>query len=250
VLSLGARLRWGGELVGPAWLPFSLLAELPVLSLMRVANRFLVIGGLALAVLVGLGWAALRVRSNAGFLVFSSLILFEYLWLPYPIQRLELSPFYAELAASPRQGAVLDIPFSANNRTVMNMAAQTVHERRIAGGYLSTRPPESVEAIRRDPVLSQLEGLDPKLSGPLDREHLIALGFDTAILHKDRRRDEWERLRAAVQQRDLLGRKILEHNAPLSNQAFDAIRAAFESACGPPVFEDESIVVFYLDRST
>ena len=198
VLALGAQLRWGGELLGPPRLPFALLAELPLLSLMRVANRFLVISSLALAVLVGLGWAALRVRSNARLLAFSSLILVEYLWLPYPIQRVELSPFYAELAASPREGAVLDIPFSANNRTVMNMVAQTVHERRIAGGYLSTRPPESIEAIRRDPVLSQLEGLDPKLSGALDREHLLALGFDTAILHKDRRRDEWERLRAAT----------------------------------------------------
>jgi hypothetical protein len=249
VLALGARLRWGGELLGPPRLPFALLGELPVLSLMRVANRFLVISSLALAVLAGLGWAALRVRSNARLLVFASLILFEYLWLPYPIQRVELSPFYAELAASARRGAVLDIPFSANNRTVLNMLAQTVHQRRIAGGYLSTRPPESVGAIRRDPVLSQLEGLDPKLSGSLDRAHLVELGFDTAILHKDRRREEWERLRVATHDRDLLRQKIVAHNAPLSNQKFDAIRAAFEAACGPAVFEDDTIVVFYLDRA-
>jgi hypothetical protein len=197
-------------------------------------------------VLVGLGWTALRVKSNARLLAFSSLILIEYLWLPYPIQRLELSPFYAQLAASERRGAVLDIPFSTNNRTVMNMVAQTVHERRIAGGYLSTRPPESVDAIRSDPVLSQLEGLDPKLTGALDRDHLVELGFDTAILHKDRRQDEWERVRAATDRRDLLRRKIVAHNLPLSNQTFDAIRAAFEAACGPPVFEDDRVVVFDL----
>jgi hypothetical protein len=248
ILSLGARLRWGGEFLGPAMLPFALMSELPLLSLLRVANRFLVITSLALAVLVGLGWAALHVRSRARLLILSSLILLEYLWLPYPMQKVELSPFYVQMATSAREGAVLDIPFTANDRTVMNMVAQTVHGRRIAGGYLSTRPPEPIEAIRGDPVLSQLRGLDPKLSGPLDREHLLALGFDTAILHKDRRRGEWEGEWRATPKRDLLRRKAVLHRAPLSNQAFDAIRSAFDAACGPAVFEDDSIIVFYLDR--
>jgi hypothetical protein len=224
------------------------MAELPPLSLLRVANRFLVITSLALAVLVGLGWAALRMRSRTRFWVLSCLILVEYLWLPYPMQKVELSPFYSQMATSGREGAVLDIPFSANNRTVMNMVAQTVHHRRIAGGYLATQPPELIEAIRRDPVLSQLEGLDPKLSGPLDREHLLALGFDTAILHKDRRRAEWEARWRATPDRDLLRRKALVHRAPLSGETFDAMRSAFEAACGPAVFEDDTIIVFYLDR--
>jgi hypothetical protein len=98
-------------------------------------------------------------------------------------------------------------------------------------------------------VLSQLEGLDPKLSGSLDRAHLVELGFDTAILHKDRRREEWEGLRAATHDKDLLRHKILAHNAPLSNEKFDAIRAAFEAACGPAVFEDDAIIVYDLDRA-
>ena len=94
VLALGARLCWGGEILERPLLPFALLAEVPVLSLMRVANRFLVISSLALAVLVGLGWTALRVRSDAKFLLLASLILIEYLWLPYPLQQVEVSPFY------------------------------------------------------------------------------------------------------------------------------------------------------------
>jgi hypothetical protein len=230
-------------------LPFALMAKVPVLSLMRVANRFLIVTSLALAVMVGLGWAALRVRSDARFLLLSALILIEFLWLPYPLQNVELSPFYREMAASNRQGAVLDIPFTRGAKTVMNMVAQTVHGRRIAGGYLSTQPPEAVEAILRDPVLSQLEGLDPKLSGALDREHLLALGFDTAILHKDRRRQEWEAVEAAVGPRDLFRRKVVEHHVALSNERFDAIHAAFEAACGRPVFEDDEIIVFHLDSA-
>ena len=178
------------------------------------------------------------------------MILIEYLWLPYPMQKLELSPFYQQIAASDRQGAILDIPFTANGRTVMNMVAQTIHHRPIAGGYLATLPPESLASIERDPMLSQLEGLDPKLSGVVDREHLLALGFDTAILHKDRRRSAWAALRAAVDPRDLLRRKVVQHRKPLSNAKFDAIRAAFEAACGRPVFEDGQIIVFDLARAT
>lgn len=34
---------------------------------------------------------------------------------------------------------------------------------------------------------------------------------------------------------------------PLSNEKFDAIRAAFEAACGRAVFEDDKIIVFHLD---
>ncbi len=246
VLALGAQLTWGGELLERTVLPFALLAELPVLSLMRVANRFLVIASLALAVMVGLGWGALRIKSDARWLLLCALILLEYLWLPYPMQKLELSPFYQQLAASDRQGAILDIPFTSNGRTVTNMVAQTAHARPIAGGYLATLPPQSLTSIEHDPMLSQLVGLDPKLSGSVDREHLLTLGFDTAILHKDRRRSAWAALRASIDPRDLLRRKVVNHRKPLSNQKFDALRAAFEAACGQAIFEDNQIIVFDL----
>jgi hypothetical protein len=177
----------------------------------------------------------------------SALILIEYLWLPYPLQKVDVSPFYTQMALSPRKGAVLHIPFTWDNKSVTNLVAQTMHERRIAGGYLSTQTPDSLWAIRNDPVLSQLEGLDPRFSGALDRMHLLALDFDTAILHKNRRRAEWEALASAVGPRELLRRKNVKQHLPLSNEKFDAIRAAFEVACGRPVFEDDEIVVFYLD---
>ncbi len=246
VLALGAQLTLGGELREGSWLPFALLAELPVLSLLRVANRFLVPASLALAVLAGLGWGALRIRSDARLLALAALLLLEYLWLPYPMQPVALSPYYAQLAASERKGAVLDIPFTANGRTVMNMVAQTAHARSIAGGYLSTLPPRAVASLKQDPMLSQLSGLSPDFSGVVDRQHLLALGFDHVILHKDRRGSEWEQQRAAADPRDLLQQKILRHRKPLSNQRFDALRAAFEAACGPARFEDEQIIVFDL----
>jgi hypothetical protein len=247
VLALGAQLTFGGELLESPRLPFALLAELPVLSLLRVANRFLVPASLALAVLAALGWGALRIRSDARLLGLASLLLLEYLWLPYPMQRVELSPYYQQLAASDRKGAVLDIPFTSNGRTVMNMVAQTVHARSIAGGYLSTLPPQAVASLRQDPMLSQLAGLTPELSGVVDRQHLLALGFDQVILHKDRRRSEWERQRAAADPTDLLQQKILRHRKPLSNPQFDALRAAFEAVCGRARYEDDEIIVFDLE---
>lgn len=270
LLSFGAKLYWVGHAVEGLPLPFSLYARLPVFGLMRIANRFLILTSLALALLAGLGWSALRHKPDWKFALLAALVLFEYLWLPYPMQKVELSPYYAQLAASGaaaattpgttpgitpsaqtdkfQPGAVLDIPFTSDGKTVLNMVAQTVHNRKIAGGYLSTRPPEALQAIETDPMLSQLQGIEPKFTGPLDRAHLVDLGFGVAIFHKDRMESEWKTRLSAAAPRDTFTRKSLEHHVPMSDAKFAELREAFTAACGLPIYEDETIIVFDLKR--
>lgn len=247
VFALGAHPYWAGKLYDGVTLPFAYLTKLPVLSLMRVANRFLILTQVALAVLAAIGWSSLKKRSDLLFLALCALVLIEYLWIPYPLQPVEMSPYYDQMAASERRGAVLDIPFTSNGRTVLNMAVQTRHERHIAGGYLSTLPPAAAAGITGDPVLSQLAGVEPQIKGSIDRAHLLRIGFDTVILHKDRSEKIWRERYSALDPRDLFEHKAMEHYTPIPQATFATIRQALEDACGPKAYEDEDIIVFHLD---
>lgn len=286
VLSLGARPWFDGRLIEDLPLPFALFRSVPVLSLLRIANRFMIFVALAMAVLVCVGQASgLSLRgaragsrddmdsmdrmdemegtdrpldprpSNLRVVLLSALVLLEYLWLPYPTRPLDLSPGLRAIADSPDRGAVLDVPFNGNGKTVRNMVAQTVHGRPIAGGYLSTVPPGPVAFLRAEPTLSDLVGADvigiePAFARPIDPAALRALGFGHAILHKDARDGAARKARAALRPetsaRDLFDRKTVNRMGGIPDAKFDAIRRDFERACGPPVFEDGRMAIFHL----
>jgi hypothetical protein len=248
VLSLGAHLRFEGRLVEAITLPFALLEHVPILSLLRTANRFLIPGSLALAVLAALGFAALRRRTDARFALVLGLVALDFLWLPYPLRDDPLSPLYARLRDGGPPGAVLDIPFTANAATVENMRAQTVHQRPIAGGFVSVPDRESVLSIAREPALADLFGFAPKLARPLDRERLVALGFGVAVLHGDRRDGRASQLREGLRRGDLFAARIAGRLGGMSDASFRAVRARLEEACGPPFYEDESVAAFDLAR--
>ncbi len=247
LLALGARPWWNGMLIENVALPFAIFAKIPLLSFLRIANRFLILGSLALAVLTALGWQGLREKTDAKFLLLCASILLEYLWTPFPTQKLEISPYYAQMAEEKRKGAVLDIPFTPDGMTVFNMRAQTIHNRPIAGGYLSTLPPAPRKAIEDDASLSDLVGLDPPLKHPIDANHLRELGFSTIILHKDRAESYAKNLRP----KNLFEGKLMFRIGGISDETFARIRRALEEACGKPVYEDKKdapdpVVVFYL----
>ena len=163
------------------------------------------------------------------------------------MQRDRLPKIYAQLARSTRQGAVLDLPFTADARTLPNMRVQTAHNRRIAGGRLSTFPhPRPLEFIKEDPVLSDLFGLDPPYQRALDREALLGLGFDTVILHKDRAEGADRRTRQALDPGALYYQRALERLQGMPDAKVARLRVDLERVCGPPRFEDDAIAVFFL----
>ena len=247
LLALGAHPFWDGKLYDGITLPFALLKFFPGLDFLRVANRFLILTSLGLAILVGYGWTALRKPGDLKFALLGGLIFLEYLWAPYPIREIEISPLYSRLREAGQEGAILDIPFHQRNRTVPNLLAQTVHGRPIAGGYLSTIPPQALEAIETEPALKDLAGV-PKLERPIGRGRLLALGFDTVVLHKDRTESYAKQRLDEVERGDLLGRKSALRLGGIPDETMRRIRAELTQLCGEPQWEDARIAVFGLRR--
>ncbi len=244
VLSLGAHPWWNGVLHENISLPFALWPALPPLDMLRVANRFLILTSLALAVLAGFG-ASRTICGDGKFLVVCGLVMLEYLWVPFPMQPVEISPLHEKLAVAEGDGAVLDIPFHQRNRTAHNLRAQTVHRRPIAGGYLSTLPPSVEAAIRSEPALADLAGV-PRMERPLDDARLRELGFDWVVLHKNRRESRGRELTKEVAPGDILGAKRVRRLGGIPDEIFDEIRRQLTAQCGPPFLEDDEIAVFDL----
>lgn len=251
IFALGSPMWWNGRLLEGLWLPFDLLRHAPGLSVLRVANRFLILTSLALGVLAAIGWTSLRKRSDGRFLLVGGLILLEYAWLPFPMQKVDFAPSYQQMLDGPllRIGAVLDIPFHQRNRTVHNMAAQTVHGRPIAAGYLSTFPPDDDAFIANDPALSDLADV-PKLERPIDFRRLIQLGFDTIILHKYRADSYGKKAVAAVPRDHLLERKEALRLGGVPDEKLAEVRRQLEEHAGAAAFEDDRIAIFYLRAGT
>ena len=242
-LALGAHLLWNGTLHGSITLPFALLRDIPLLANLRVANRFLILSSIALAVLVGYGWVAFRARPVWAMPITAVLILVEYSWMPFPVQKIELSPLLAQVAQRP--GAVLDIPFHQRNRTVLNMVAQTVHGKPISGGYLASYPPTIQAAIDRDAALRQLAGL-PAPEAVVEIDRLRAIGFRTIVIHKYRMDSVRDRELSSIPPEALLERKRAARLGGVPDTTIGAIRKQLDDALGGAVLEDDRLAIYYL----
>ncbi|HET8631331.1 MAG TPA: hypothetical protein VFL91_28250 [Thermomicrobiales bacterium] len=151
VLALGPDLqilgRWRfGRGDWPVPLPYGWLQALPVLDFLRVPARFALMVTLALAVLSGIALAALgrRLPARLGLparvallAVLVGALLLEHVAVPYPMQALGVPAFYQQLARSPEQGTIYEVPFSL--KRPLSLYYQTAHGRPLIGGYLSRR---------------------------------------------------------------------------------------------------------------
>ena len=247
VLALGAHPWWNRVLHQEISLPFAVWPSLPGLSMLRVANRFLILTSMGLAVLAGFGTAS-KVRGDRKFLLVCGLVVFEYLWVPYPIRQVEISPLYEKLAEAEGDGAVLDIPFHQRNRTAHNLPAQTVHKRPIGGGYVSTIPPSAEGAIRGEPALADLAGV-PSLRRAINFDRLRGFGFDWIVLHKERRESRRQALTAKIEPGDILEAKRVRRLGGIPDETFDEIRRQLTAQGVPPFLEDDKIVIFDLRKA-
>ena len=243
VLALGAELLWNGTRYESIALPFAWLRGFPLLENLRVANRFLLVAGLGLAVLAGCGWRSLRTKPKWALPLATVLILAEYSWLPFPVRQVDHSPLLEQIATRP--GAVLDIPFHQRSRTVHNMVAQTIHGRAISGGYLSSYPPEIERAVKSDPALGQLAGI-PVPTAIVDVGRLRELGFRTVVVHKHRIQGFRDELLKGVRPEALLERKRVMRLGGIPDATMEAIRKQLDMAVGAAALEDEVLAVYFL----
>jgi hypothetical protein len=245
VLSIGAEPTFAGRPIGFTG-PHAVFQFIPGLEALRVANRFIVLTMLGLCILASIGVASRFPRSPKTVALCFASIAIEFAWAPYPVQPLRFSPILDELRLE-ADGAILDIPFTANNTTAINQAYQIQHERPIAGGYISVAPRGQAD-FARDSSLSRLAGLAPEqLPDEIDVAHLRDLGFSHVVLHLDRTRESLDReYRQLETSASFYRRRRFAHVPAMSRVTMEAISSRLEAALGAPSSEDESLRVFRL----
>lgn len=169
--------------------PWAFLRYLPVVGLTRTPGRFGVLAMLAVAVLfaAALAWLAGR-RPERRRLVLGSvaaLLVFELWPAPRPLFSAAVPPIYARVAAAPDDVRLLELPSgirdgtrSLGNFTARSQFFQTVHGKRLIGGYLSRVSKRRLNDVRRDPMVDALMWLSE--DRPLDDSRRRALVEDGA----------------------------------------------------------------------
>lgn len=205
VFSLGPLLHVGGR-----WmfnidgvpitipLPALVLRFLPVTSGLRVLSRFHVMVMLALAVLVGLGVAALvrRATSRArpvlvigGTALLGLAILLEFLSVPLPVLSTRIPTIFKVMGAEagPR-GSLLDVPLDW--RIAKYQYFQTAHRKPLIFGFVPRPATELVRQIEGVPFLGffqKPDGQVPEILPDRDRQAAVRvmdlLGLDTIVIH-------------------------------------------------------------------
>jgi len=171
VLSLGPILHVNGvtsfNLMGHIFsipLPYKILMHIPIFSLARAPSRWDVLLALSLSLLSGFGFKYTCSIFKCRFLgkidiiyvlliIFSCLIIFEFLAIPYPMSNANVPAFFKEIAHDNEEYAILEIPMMWN---ADSMYYQTYHGKKLVGGYVSRVPDEAVEFLRQTPFINQL----------------------------------------------------------------------------------------------
>jgi hypothetical protein len=169
--------------------PWALLRYVPIVGAARMPTRFAILAALGLALLlagalvaIGRRWPERRRLAVA---VVAALLVFELWPAPRPLFSAAIPDFFHLVAADPRDVRVLALPFgfrdgtlSIGNYTARSQFHQTLHGKRLIGGYLSRISRRRVEALRGvrptvDGLLTLSEG--ERLS-PEREEELVARG--------------------------------------------------------------------------
>jgi len=147
--------------------PWALLRYVPIIGFVRSPARFAVVVMMLLSTLFALAVAELvrRHPRRAGWIAaaIGGLVLFELAPVPRPLYSAEIPSVFRRIADDPRDVRVLELPtglrdgtWSVGNYSAAAQFHQTVHGKRMVGGYLSRVPRRFVEDNRRYPVLDAL----------------------------------------------------------------------------------------------
>jgi hypothetical protein len=173
-LSLGPVLHLNGILTGTyegirvaVPLPYYLIMQIPFISFARAPVRWDVMIMLSLSVLAGYGMTYIFTKYRKKTLlegipgfsmnvvlatVFSALILFEFLAIPYPMTNVPIPDIYQSIKDDPGNFAVMEIPGFVHPDY---MYYQTLHEKKLITGYAHV-PDSSLKFIQNNPVIRNL----------------------------------------------------------------------------------------------
>ena len=253
VLACGSELTLAGaERLAP--MPFAATTYLPILQTLRVANRLVVPGALALAVLFA--WAARALleataRSrccglNRGrlFGLLVSLLLLDLLWVPYPTRPLP-RPAWVEALRQTPAGLLLNVPGGHRARGAEDLYLQTLHGRPIVGGYTSV-PPEFMEQRTRDlPWLEQVFVARPQTEvDPVTglEDVLTALPVQVIVVHLGRKLESLTAL--ARRHRGTPRERLYNPARSMPEAKLEHFRAAIRQICGAPHYADAEAEIY------
>lgn len=179
LLSLGPFLHIAGvntHVPGP----WSLLRYVPIVGAARSPARFAIVAALGLAVLFAGALVALgrRYPKRRSLITASigAVLLFELCPAPRTLYSAEIPSLYRTIAADPRPVRIMELPFgvrdglsSAGNFSSRYQYYQTLHGKKLIGGYLSRISKKRVDDMRAQPTLDTLLTLSEGTS--LSPEH-------------------------------------------------------------------------------
>jgi len=285
VLSLGSELAVGGRATGVP-LPYAVLEHVPVLSMLRKSDRAFLMVEIVAALCVARAWGWLAARlgrlTRPLFVVVLALLMLELTAVPFGRFELPTSPYLDELAHQPEVEAVMDLPPTkthvANGRYTW---LQTLHGKKTTLGYttaLAVTPfhDERIEDLvnaywqlwfERGPRLVHLarkfgvERIVHYKTYPLAREREWIDGevlwqpffFVRTPLVRVRQMGEFapyslDRPFKEVVQRIVPELSLMVPKERAERSFLDVVREELGEYCGPPVHEDDTLMVFAVPR--
>jgi hypothetical protein len=147
--------------------PWALLRYVPLIDAARTPTRFAIVAALGLAILLAGALAALgrRYPHHRRLIVATVgiLLLAELMPAPRTLYSASVPAFYHAIGDDPRPVRVLQLPFgvrdgtfTAGNFSAKYLFYQTVHRKRLVGGYLSRISPRRMRDVRAQPTLDAL----------------------------------------------------------------------------------------------
>ena len=285
VLSLGSELLVGGRETGVP-LPYAVLEHLPVLSMLRKSDRAFLMVEVVVALCAAGAWAGLAARlgrlARPAFGALVALVMLELTAIPFGRFELPSSPYLSELARQPDVQALMDLPPTkthvANGRYTW---LQTLHGKKTTLGYTTAlavtpfhdqriedlvnaywqlwfeRGPRLVHLARKFgverivhyktyPLAREREWIDGRvLWAPffLVREPLVRVRQmgEFAPYSLDRPFKE-------VVQRIVPELSLMVPKERAERSFLDVVREELGEYCGPPLHEDEYLMVFAVPR--
>ena len=149
--------------------PWAMLRYVPVFGFARSPARFAIVAALGLAVLFAAALESLRRQSKHPRLlvgIIGMVLVVELCPAPRALYSAEIPHVYRRIAADVRPIRVLELPlgirdgvFSVGDYTARSQYFQTVHGKKLIGGYLSRISQRRVDEARSQPTLDALLAL-------------------------------------------------------------------------------------------
>lgn len=194
-LALGPQLRVNGQLYPKIPMPYRLVGDLFFIRFLRRPDRFNILLGLPMGILVSLGTKALaRHRPfgrNSALLVgvVGALILGEYCPVPFPTLLPAAPAWYSQLAQEPGHFAVLDLPMHPRAFDKWYTFYQITHGKPLVEGHVSRLPWEAttfIDSVLFLGELRQRNAMDPTLMNVSHQlQPLAEADIRYIILHKN-----------------------------------------------------------------